>query len=190
MIINKMTSPEPLVNSLVVLTTNSRPLKNIVTFNTETREATFSSGDPIVADLFFFETSSSSDYNSVIAAIEEAYPQIEVELPDGSTHYRYQEHDPRFLVSRKRAFRGKKGMDDSDNLPDESLVLSAGPLEARQAVCTNCSTQFLIHVSGDRKVWKALLANPGDTFQTMTEVDIDNLTCDNCSAAVAIYDPS
>jgi len=184
MIINKATSDAVLVDALVVLEPNGKPVKNITAFNTETMEATLSAGGPVTAASYRFEASSVEDRDAILALIDAAYP---VTIEDG--HAVYQPNDPRFDLTYKTKFRGKKGMKDADSLPDNVLQLSTGKLSVTSMVCSNCSTCFLVYVANDKSIWSAARVKAGDKFDTLTEVDTSTLTCDNCDEAVSIYDP-
>jgi hypothetical protein len=189
MIIDKATSDSLLVSSLVVVTNSGKPIKNLSSFNTETLLATPSSGDPVTAGGFSFEVSNEADFAALVKLIQQAYPSGVEELPDGSTVTVYQQHDPRFLVSMKRKFFGKKGMVDSDTKPDDTFVIQ-DTLTPVRVECSNCGKSFLIHFGRNNTAWSAKLANIDDNFQTMSEVDLNDLVCDNCDVYVSLYEPS
>lgn len=167
MIINKTTSDELLVDSLVAIDSNGKPIKNVTEFNTDTRLATLGGGGTEAATSFIFST-APENVESLMALLDE---------------------DLKPLVSVNKKFTAKKAMDDVA-APDNYLIINTfpAPLRPYAATCTNCSTKFLIYVDENNNLWTAIRSNPVDNFETLTQIDDSSLTCDNCSQAVAVYD--
>jgi len=167
MLINKTTSDALLVDSLVVLDSNGKPIKNVTEFDTDTRSASLSVGGPVTATSFCFVT-SEGDRDALIALLSS---------------------DLQFLVSIGKKFSPKKAMDDTAS-PDDFLVINTfrHPLRPVVAQCTNCSTRFLVHIDQDDNLWDANKINPTDAFNTLTQVSASGLTCDNCSESVELLD--
>jgi len=188
MVINKNTSNQVMVSSLIVLTDNRKPIKNIVSFDTETQIATLSVGGPVTAADFAFTVTTEEEFRTLIDLFEVEYPPTVEDLGGGNIVSTPQPNDPRFRVSYKKAFQGKKGMVDSDLLPDNVLTLNSAATPG-MVVCSNCGSCFLLYVGRNNSVWSATRVKAGDKFDTLTEVDLDTLTCDNCEEAVSIYDP-
>ena len=168
MIINKTTSNALLVNSLVVLDPNEKPVKGVVEFDTDTRTATLTVGGPVVAASFIFVVSSEEDLGSTSDLLDA---------------------DLQPLVALNKKHSAKKAMDETAS-PDDYLTISTfhQTLQLHMAQCTNCSTRFIIYLDDERNLWSARRTNSSDVFETATLVDDESLTCDNCSEPVALCD--
>ena len=167
MIINKTTTNSVVVNSLVLTNSSKKPIKNITEFNTATLVATISGGPATeTAAAFQFVVSDHDDVQTLVT-----------ELPDELHPY---------IITRHR-YKGKKAMDDVDTLPDDHFAVLGGASPCL-VECSNCNTVFLM-VFAQGKVWGTSKPNATDKSFTLTEMDADNLTCDNCSNNVSVFEP-
>lgn len=168
MIINKTTSDATLVASLRLFTANNKTISGVQEFDTSTLSASLTAGGSVTAADFNFYIDDPTQGDVIV-------PLLEAE-PDGE--------DLVYRIKVKTSSQPKKAMDDSDTAPEEQLV-KLGRGTVHLVKCTNCDTLFLIFEVGG-KLYSGAMANPADKWMTATELDPDNLTCDNCSEKVVV----
>ncbi len=169
MVINKTTSDALLVSSLRIFGSNKKPITGATEFDTDTMQVTLSVGGPETAGNFQFYAASDQEVSDLVALLE-------VESEYLLLH-----------ISKKTTGLAKKAMDDADNGSEELLVQvdSCGPALMQ---CTNCGTHFILFVTSNKEVWSTTRTNPTDKWLTATQMDPDNITCDNCSNDVTVFE--
>lgn len=190
MIINKSSSDEIWVNSLVVRDGSSF-LDNVTEFDTETMEATLLAGGPVTASQYWFAPEDEAQYQALVDAIPvNTIEQIIDADAEGNPTDTAQITIKDFrLLSRVRKpgkFHGKKAMDDSDTTPTDyhEVLSTVSPILVQ---CSNCSTKFIVYITPDNKVYETERVRVGDKHLTAIEItDPGNYTCDNCSNTVAL----
>ena len=184
MIINKTTSDSLLVESLVVRGTTGGYLTGITEFDTDKMEAVPSGGGTVSASSYWFSTSSEEDMDSLFALI----PEVDEDVPneEGGTDQVQVKDGAAQHIRPPGKFTGKKAMDDTDTSPSDYHEIIS-PLAPVLVKCSNCSTQFVVYLTDDEKVFETERANASDKHLTATEIaDPTNYTCDNCSNTVAL----
>jgi hypothetical protein len=170
MIINKATSDNALVGSLVLLAADGSYITSVTEFDTTTWEATLSPSGSATVDKFWFAPSDTITPQDIGEAIE-------AEEENSFLHLE---------IRRGQKFAGKRAMDDTDTSPSDSHRV-LGEVKPYLVQCSNCATLFIVYIAQDDKVYETKRANASDKHLTATEIaDPENYTCDSCANAVAL----
>jgi len=164
MLIDRTTANTLIKQSLVVLDLKGKVCKDVKTFDTSNMEIVFGDLSTDTGSEFYFVVANDADKNDLEGQI------------DTSIH---------FSIIVNENGPPKRSLDETDTAEFLSVI---SKIESTICQCSNCDTNFLVHVDSQRNVWVMDKPNASDTFFTMTKVT-GSLNCDNCGSAITVLFP-
>lgn len=162
MIINKNTGNATVVDSLVIVGDDGKPIANVLEFNTETLSVSLDGGGSTSAAEYWFVPADGAAVDALLGVLGD-------------------EDRPRIELGKRRNY--KKAM-KNDGLPTNVLAKTV-PIVFAACACSNCGTLFLVG-SSKGAVYSLNKVNAADTLFTLTELDPTSVTCDSCSVQASV----